>query len=228
MKSIVFLMALMSLSISVSVRAGEGDSCKRIFAPEVQAMEIYNANTTRIRHNNQEAFYAEELDMSRNEFDQLLRDYQNRQKVEEQNRIRQQSIQARPATHRYNNVLKTAFVSEGKLSIEQSSPVSSKVFELNPKTPIENTNGSFEGDRGQYWVMPHNQGRLVIWDFAKEKVLDLKLPEKGSLVRFDVGYVEGTLRGKLSVEYTPHLEGVSVVENRFLEVDLVTGLEIKD
>lgn len=185
-------------------------SCEALFQEDEQAAE---SNSLRILRGNEEAFYSTELDMTRTQWDQIVQEF----------RDKNQKLQARTVTHQG----KSAVVEGNKIVIEQYVLGNRKVFEK--EFEVANANGYFEAERGQLWVMPHNTGRLLIWNFAKNRLFEFELPEKGTLVDVVFDFTTNIYQQKVSIEYLPHghVGGLeSKLYSKTIEFDLVTGKEI--
>lgn len=74
--------------------------------------------------------------------------------------------------------------------------------------------------------MPHNEGRLVVWSFSKDKVFEVTLPEKGTFVEARFDYTSNIYQPKMIVEYEPHPFGAEVVGTKEIEINLITGKEV--
>lgn len=206
MKFLVLLMAVSLLPLSSNAN---GPSCSSVFEKKTDVMDSYNHN--KIVSESSEAFFtATESEMSRAEWDGLVTAFREKTK----------QIQGRTVTH----MGKSAFIEGNKVAITQvvigNKKITERAFEL------ENANGFFEAERGQLWVMPHNVNRVVVWNFAKNRVYDVVLPEKGTFLEIRFDYTSNIYQPKMVIEYQPHPEGVQAVESKTIEIDLITGKEI--
>ena len=200
MKTLVLSMALVCLG---SHAFAEAKSCTLLFQDN-KSMEI-------IRGDKEDFYTVTELEMSREEFEAIRRVAQERREAKPESRI---------AT--YQN--KSAMTDGNAVAIESLVAGNKKIYQK--EFEIQNTNGYFEQGTGQYWVMPHNEGRLVVWNYTKNRVYDVKLPQSTVLVDVAFDLTSNIYQPKMLIEYRKHVDHSEMVESSQMEIDLLTGKEI--
>ena len=193
---------ILTMTLTFVASASYGNSCEYMFQ---------EPRSTRILSETNDKFYqVTELEMSRSELEAIRRDAEAR---------RNSKPQPLTATHGNRTVRTDGSVVTFETKIGATSKVETVQFD------VRNTNGSFEPSYGQYWVMPHNEGRLLVWSFSKKRVLDLKLPDHAVIesVNFDFANFASP---KMVVVLRKDSSGSEIFELGEMVVDLLTGKEI--
>lgn len=128
--------------------------------------------------------------------------------------------EARYVTHEN----KVALSDGQKVTIEATLPTTKKVYQR--EFDLQSTKGFFEKTAGQYWVMNRNQGRLVIWNYSKDRVVDIELPKNTELMNVVFDLNSDIFRPAVILQYrdiSPKTPNVEIFE---IKKSLINGEDL--